>query len=104
MRRQQAAAALVFIALSVAMTWPLAANLGCAVADPGDPLINIWILDWDFWGTLHHPLSLFDANAFHPARYSLAYSENLYGVAVLLFPLRLAGVNPIVAYNVAMLA
>lgn len=108
MRRQPRTAnliaAAIFIILAVAMTWPLAPNLGRAVADPGDPLINIWILDWDFWGTLHQPLSLFHANAFHPAQYSLAYSENLYGLAILLFPLRLAGVNPIVAYNLAMLA
>jgi hypothetical protein len=97
-------AALLFIALSVAFTWPLAPNLDRAVADPGDPLINIWILDWDWWATLHQPLSLFHANVFYPARYTLALSENLYGVAVLLFPLRALGVGPVAAYNVAMLA
>ncbi|HEY0371491.1 MAG TPA: hypothetical protein VGD79_05795, partial [Thermoanaerobaculia bacterium] len=86
------------------MTWPLAPNLARAVADPGDPLINIWILDWDWYATLHQPLSLFHANVFHPAQYSLAYSENLYGVAMLLFPLRAAGVGPVAAYNVAMIA
>ncbi len=102
--RQHIAAALVFIALSLAMTWPLAVNLGRAVADPGDPYINIWILDWDWWATVHQPLSLFHANAFHPAKYSLAYSENLYGIAMLLFPLRFVGVDPITAYNIAMLA
>jgi len=93
----------VFIGLAIACTWPLAPNLDRAVADPGDPLINIWILDWDWWATLHQPLSLFHANAFHPARYSLAFSENLYGLAVLLFPLRAAGVGPVAAYNLAIL-
>ena len=104
MWRQHLGAAIAFVVLSIAGTWPLAPNLGRAVADPGDPLINIWILDWDWWATLHQPLSLFHANAFHPARYSLAFSENLYGLAVLLFPLRAAGVAPVAAYNVAMLA
>jgi hypothetical protein len=104
MRRQHFGAAAAFAVLSIAFTWPLALNLGRAVADPGDPLINVWILDWDWWATLHQPLSLFDANAFHPARYSLAFSENLYGLAVLLFPLRALGVGPLAAYNVAMLA
>jgi len=104
MRRQHAAAAAVFAALSIAFTWPLTPNLGRAVADPGDPFINVWILDWDWWATLHQPLRLFHANAFHPAQYSLAFSENLYGLAVLLFPLRMFGVTPIAAYNVAMLA
>jgi len=96
--------AAIFILLTIAFTWPLAPNLDRAVADPGDPLINIWILDWDWFATLHHPLSLFQANAFHPAKDSLAYSENLYGVAMLLFPLRALGVGPVAAYNLAMIA
>lgn len=86
------------------MTWPLAHNMDRAVAWPGDPYINTWILDWDWYATFHHPLSLFQANAFYPAQLSLAYSENLYGIAVLLFPLRAAGMSPLTAYNVAMLA
>ena len=98
------AAAAIFVVLALAFTWPLAPNLNRAVADPGDPLINIWILDWDWWATLHQPLSLFQANAFHPAKDSLAYSENLYGLAMLLFPLRALGVGPVAAYNLAMIA
>ncbi|HYU26319.1 MAG TPA: hypothetical protein VEO74_14015 [Thermoanaerobaculia bacterium] len=103
MWRPHALAAALFAALAAAMTWPLAANLGSAVAWPGDPFINIWILDWDWWATFHQPLSLFQANAFYPARLPLAYSENLYGIAVVLFPFRALGVPPIAAYNVAML-
>ena len=94
----------MFVVLAIAFTWPLAPNLDRAVADPGDPLITIWVLDWDWWGTLHQPLSLFHANTFHPAKYSLAYSENLYGIAVLLFPLRAAGVGPVAAHSIAMIA
>ena len=97
-------AASIFIALAIAFTWPLAPNIGRAVSDPGDPFINIWILDWDWWATIHQPLQLFHANAFHPAKYSLAFSEHLYGLALLLFPLRMSGAGPITAYNVAMLA
>lgn len=104
MVRQQAGAAVIFVALAVAMTWPLARNLDRAVSDPGDPFINTWILDWDWYATFHQPLSLFHANAFHPAKYSLAYSENLYAIAVLLFPLRAVGVGALTAYNLAMIA
>ena len=104
MRKQHALVALFFAALSVVMTWPLLPNLRSAVAFAGDPYINIWILDWDWYQTLHHPLALFDGNIFHPARLALAFSENLYGVALLLFPLRAAGVGAIAAYNVAILA
>ncbi len=103
MAKESAAAAAMFAILAVIMTWPLAAHLGTAVSDPGDPFINTWILDWDWWATLHQPLSLFSANAFHPSLYPLAYSENLYGIALLLFPLRGAGAGPIAAHNAAIL-
>lgn len=103
MRRQHAAAAILFLALPVAFTWPLVWNLDRAVSDPGDPYLNIWILDWDWYATFHAPLQLFHANAFHPARYALAFSENLYAVALLLFPLRALGVGAIAAYNIGML-
>lgn len=94
---------LLFLLLSVVMTWPLAPNLNTAVSDPGDPYLNAWILHWDYWATFHQPLDLYHANIFHPARYALAFSENMYGLAILLFPLYAAGVEVITAYNVAML-
>lgn len=97
-------AAVLFALATVLMTWPLARVMDRAVSDPGDPFINIWILDWDHYATFNAPFSLFHANAFHPARYSLAFSENLYGIAVALIPFRLAGLSPIAAYNIAILA
>src|SRR5438105_13634647 len=84
-------AAALFLLFAVAMTWPLARNLPTAVSYPGDPFINTWILDWDWHATLHQPLHLFEANAFYPAHDSLAFSENLYGISLLLFPLRALG-------------
>src|SRR4051812_41898121 len=75
--------AALFMALAVLMTWPLAPNLTTAVADPGDPFIHICILDWDWYATLHQPLHLFDAAAYYPAKYSLAYSESMVGIAML---------------------
>ncbi|HVR38522.1 MAG TPA: hypothetical protein VMU84_05450 [Thermoanaerobaculia bacterium] len=101
--RTNLATAALFLALSIAMTWPLGRCLSSAVSDPGDPYINIWILDWDFWATLHQPLSLFHANIFHPAKYALASSENLYDVALLLMPFRVLGVGPVAAHNIAVI-
>src|SRR5688500_13814182 len=101
--RRHAVAAVFFIVAATVMTWPLGRLMDRAVSDPGDPFINIWILDWDHFATFRAPLSLFHANVFHPARYALAFSENLYGIALLLIPFRLAGLEPIAAYNVAML-
>lgn len=103
MRKSDAAAMLLFLLLAVMMTWPLAPNINRAVSDPGDPYINTWILDWVSHALLHAPTKLFHANAFYPARYSLAFSENLILVGAALTPLRLAGVQPIAAHNAAML-
>ena len=98
-----AAAALLFALLSVLMTWPLARILRTAVADPGDPFISVWILDWDWYATFHRGVSLFQANAFSPSLYPLAYSDNLYGIALFLFPLRAVGLEPLTAFNMAIL-
>jgi hypothetical protein len=103
MARQHAAAAALFVALAIVMTWPLTTNLNRAVDGPHDPFLNTWILDWDYYAAFHRPLSLFDANIFYPARHALAYSENLFGIAILLFPLRAAGASPITAHNLAIL-
>jgi hypothetical protein len=101
--KKHIAAFVLFAALSVFMTWPLTPNINRAVAYPGDPYINTWILDWDWHATFHQPGKLFHGNIFYPAKYSLAFSENLYGVAVVLFPLRALGATPLTAYNAAML-
>ncbi|HEY3054908.1 MAG TPA: hypothetical protein VGK31_03135, partial [Thermoanaerobaculia bacterium] len=104
MRKQHAAAAAIFIVLAILMTWPLAPRINHVVSDPGDPYINIWILDWDDYATFHQPLSLFEANIFYPAHDTLAFSENLYGIALFLMPFRALGVGPVTAHNIAMLA
>jgi hypothetical protein len=102
-RRHDLFAALLFVAISIAMTWPLAAALDRAVANPGDPFITEWVLDWDWYATFHQPLRLFEANAFYPAHDSLAFSEHLYGLALLTMPLRAVGIGPMVTHNIALL-
>ncbi|HEX6642514.1 MAG TPA: hypothetical protein VF215_15455 [Thermoanaerobaculia bacterium] len=93
----------IFVALSIALTWPLAIRLDTTVSDLGDPLLVTWILDWTSHALLHQPLSMFDAPMYYPAPLTLAYSEHLTGVALLLLPLHIAGVEPLALYNIAML-
>lgn len=95
---------LLFLGLTLWMTWPLAVNLRTAVAYPGDPLIIAWILDWDFFALLNRPESLFDANVFHPAPLSLAFSDNLLGIAILFLPAYLAGAAPLTIHNLALIS
>jgi len=98
--RSEAAVIAFFLVSAVVMTWPLATHLATASGD--DPLLNTWTLDWDYYATTHR-VRLFEANIFHPAHLSLAYSEHLYGLALLAFPLFAAGVAPLTVHNVLLL-
>ncbi len=93
----------LFLALSVLYTWPLAIRITTATSDLGDPLLNTWILDWVSRGLFHHPFSLFQAPLFHPAKFPLAFSENMLGIAAFVMPFRLAGVPALAVHNLAML-
>jgi hypothetical protein len=101
--RAHAGILLFFVIASVAMTWPLAANLDVAVAHPGDPFINAWILDWEWYALTHRDADLFHGNIFHPLPYTIAFSENLLGILIVVAPLFLANVPILVIYNVAVL-
>jgi hypothetical protein len=98
---REAAVFLGFCLLTAVMAWPWAANIEDAVADTGDPYMIAWALWWDYHQTFADPLNLFHANVFYPYRYTLAFSENDYGIALLLFPLFAAGVRPLTAHSVA---
>lgn len=92
-----------FVLLTAAMTWPWAARLRTATMDPGDSYLNAWILWWGYHQTFTDPFNLFQANIYYPYRYTLAFSEHNYGIALPLFPLFALGVTPLAAHGVAML-
>ncbi len=101
--RETALAVLFFSFATVVFTWPIAARLGDGLADPWDARLNAWILHWNFHQTFHDPLNLFQANIFYPAKYALAFSENLYGAALFGFPLYAVGASTLTVYNVLFL-
>jgi hypothetical protein len=96
----------------VALTWPLLAQITThlgALHGPGDPYLNLWILGWDLHALSTDPWSLlsgriFDANIFHPAAGTLAYSEHLILQAAALLPLYWASGDVVFCYNVLLLA
>lgn len=99
---REAALFILFAAISVVMTWPLARLLPIAVTHPGDPLINTYILSWDVYALASDPSQLFHTNTLHPARYGLTFSENLLGlwpIAAILLPLT----SPLTTHNVLLL-
>ena len=93
---------LAFCTFTAALSWPYVNYLRDAVADPGDPYLVSWILWWDYHQTCTDPLNLFHANVFYPLRYTLAFSENCYGMALLFFPLFALGFHPLTIHAVAM--
>lgn len=103
--------ALIYAALSVALTWPLAARLAVDVpGDLGDSLLNMWILAW---GAEHLPHLLtgamswseyWNANIFHPEPLTLALSEHLTGQVLQILPVYWLTGNVILAYNLLFIA
>jgi hypothetical protein len=94
---------LSFLGLTLVMTWPWITHVRDAASDAGDPYLNSWILWWDYHQTFHSPLNLFHANIFYPDRYTLAFSEHNYGIALLFFPLFALGVRPLTIHGLATL-
>lgn len=95
---------LVFSFLTVLMTWPWALHIRDAITEPGDQYAHAYFLWWDYFQTFHDPLNLFHATVFYPYRYTLAFSENDYGIALLFFPLFALGLRPLTIEGVATLA
>ena len=106
------AAAALYLAAAVFVTWPLSAGLASDVpSDLGDPLLNMWILAWEveqikaiLGGDLARIGRFFDANIFYPAPLTLAYSEHLFPQALQILPVYLLTGNPILCYNLLFLS
>jgi hypothetical protein len=95
---------LLFAALTVLHTWPLAGNLsGLSRLDNDDTGLNVFIVSWVAHVVPRRPLDLFEAPMFHPEPHTLAYSEHLLVPSLMGAPLLWAGVSPITVYNVLVL-
>ena len=93
-----------YLALTLAITWPLVLQLGTAVPkDLGDPLFSTWAI---WWNAQVVPFSeaWWNAPIFHPAGNAMALADHRVGLGVITTPLIWAGASPLIAYNVAFLA
>ncbi|HEX4567840.1 MAG TPA: hypothetical protein VH138_14485, partial [Vicinamibacterales bacterium] len=98
------AALAAYSALTIAYTWPLSRHILHGVAhDPGDPILNAWIL---WWTTNAVPLTThwWNAPIFFPAPGTFAFSEHLLGLAPLSAPIIAITHNSLFGYNVTLLA
>jgi hypothetical protein len=96
-------AALLFAALTVAMTWPQAIHLGTHVGDADDPLLSIWRLSWIAHALTTSPSQLLNGNIFHPELRTLAYTDAVPLQGTLATPFILTGNSPVVVYNLLLL-
>ena len=86
--REVVGVTLVYAALTFVMALPFSASPGTQVlGDVPDTHLFLWTLAWDTWAFLHQPLTIFDANIYHPYANTLAYSENLIGSAFFAAPI-----------------
>src|SRR6185503_13066073 len=66
-----------------------------------DTLLNAWIIGWDADRFRHGLRGLWDAPIYFPYHSTLAFSENLLGIAWLVAPVYWVTGNAVLAYNVA---
>ena len=100
---RSAAVALLFIVLTIAMTWPQAASMGTRVYDADDPLLSIWRISWIAHIVPIDPLNLFNGNIFYPEKRTLAYTDSVLLQGAAGAPLIWSGVSRVTTYNVLLL-
>lgn len=105
-------AALLYVAATLAMTWPLIRDLTHTIpGDLGDSLLNGYLLAWGekhLLAFLSGDVGAFgrwwQANIFYPAPYALAYSEHLFTEVAMALPVWIFTKDEVLAYNVVFLA
>ncbi|HEX6131536.1 MAG TPA: hypothetical protein VF044_07370 [Actinomycetota bacterium] len=109
--RLHALAATVALLLAVAETWPMPTRMSTHFpADAAgrteathDQLLTSWMLASDVRRLGEDPLGVFHTNNMHPFRNTLAYSENLLGIAIAVWPVQVLWDDPVLTNNVALL-
>jgi hypothetical protein len=103
--RELARVVLGFAALAIGYTYPLAFKLSSlGRTDNADGQFAIWNVAWVARTLVVDPLNVFDANIFHPHRWTLAYSEANLGAGLIALPVYWLTRNPYAAFNFALLA
>ena len=100
---RSAGVALLFVALTVAMTWPQAARLSTDVYDSDDPLLSIWRISWIAHILPKSPTNLLNGNIFYPEKRTLAYTDSVLLEGLAGAPLIWAGISPVTTYNLLLL-
>ena len=101
-RRDAFIVTILYLALTVAITWPLTLGLARDIpGDFGDPLLTAWAMTWD---ATHLGRGWWSANIFAPQPLALAYSEHFLPQGLQALPIYWATGNPILGYNLVFLS
>ncbi len=89
----------VFTAVAIVLTFPNLSRFRTFIpGDSGDSLLNLWIMRAVQAGLPHGWHTFWNPPIFHPAADTLAYSETLFPVALVHWPLRLV-IGDAAAFN-----
>jgi hypothetical protein len=95
---------LLFTALTVLLAYPLSVHPSSFRFPTGpDGDIAWYLLGWDAHAFLNKPWAIFDANIYYPQRLTLAYGENLIGIALFVAPVIWSTGDLLLAANIGSL-
>ena len=100
--RRELAVLLLFLAVGVVLTRPLAQRMRTATLAKPDAAIYVWEVNW-LSGHLLRPDELFEGNIFVPTRHAALFSDLALGTALLVAPLRPLVRDPVALYNAGLL-
>src|SRR5512138_2486413 len=93
-------AAILFAALTILLAYPISIHpIGLRFPTGPDGDLGWYLLGWDTHAFLHKPWAIFDANIYYPERFTLAYGENVIGIALFAAPVIWLGGNLLLAAN-----
>jgi hypothetical protein len=95
-----------YLLLSIALLWPVARDFGHAIPavfGALDPLLQSFLLGWDWHALATAPSRLFDLPIFHPHPRALTYMDHMLGEALAAWPIRLITGQTAPAYNALVL-
>jgi len=93
-------AAVLFSGLTVLLAYPISLHPSALRFPSGpDGELGWYLLAWDTHALVHNPWSIFEANIYYPQHLTLAYGENVIGIALFAAPVIWLTGNLVLAAN-----
>ncbi len=105
-RRELILALGFFIALAIVFSWPVSTHMTRDIPTSGPPtdaMLLLYTLTWNAQALGDNPFGLYHATFFYPYSASLAFMDNMAGLAILIAPVDWAFGNMFVGFNTAWL-